>query len=105
MTWKKCLGPGFVSISPRSIIIRETSQIHTSKFYVIRKYVILLIYDLIINALSLISLTIRKQNPNKNEIKIIVSNLVKQNLRDMDAYDGATIESQIELLKKTRNSS
>ena len=48
---------------------------------------------------------IRKQNPNKNEIKIIVSNLVKQNLRDMDAYDGATIESQIELLKKTWNSS
>ena len=40
----------------------------------------------------------RKQNPSKIEIKIRESNLVKENLRHMDAYDGATIEQQIEIL-------
>ena len=29
-----------------------------------------------------------------------VSNLVKQELRHMDAYDGATTDQQMELLKK-----
>ena len=44
---------------------------------------------------------IRKQNPRKNETKKRLSNVVKQNLRrHMDAYDGATIKQQIELLKK-----
>ena len=35
----------------------------------------------------------------KNEIKI--SNLVKQKLQHMDAYDAATAEQQIEPLTKT----
>ena len=43
---------------------------------------------------------IRKQNPRKNETKKRLSNVAKQNLRHMDAYDGATIKQQIELLKK-----
>ena len=41
---KECLGPGFVSISPMSIIIQETSKIYsTSKLYVISEYVMLVI--------------------------------------------------------------
>ena len=36
---------------------------------------------------------IRKQNTR--------SSLVQKNLRHMDAYEGATIRQQIELLKKT----
>ena len=35
---------------------------------------------------------IRKQNPRKNEIKIRVSNLVKQKLWHMDVYYSATTE-------------
>ena len=39
---KECLGPGFVSIWPMSIIIQETSKIYIrSKLYVISKYVML----------------------------------------------------------------
>ena len=46
---------------------------------------------------------IRKQNPRKNVIKTRVSNLVKQKLWLMDAYDSAATEQQLELLKKAWN--
>ena len=62
---KECFGPGFVSISPLSIIIRESYQIYLSKLHVIRKYVTLLMYGLIMKTLSLIFFMIRKQNPRK----------------------------------------
>ena len=41
---KECLGPGFVSTSPLSIIMRESCQVYLRKLYVIRKYVTLQIY-------------------------------------------------------------
>ena len=75
-----------------SLIIRETSQIYSSKFHVINKCVTLVISNLIINILSLIFYDKKAKSLKKNEIKIRVSNLVKQNLRHMDAYDGATAE-------------
>ena len=42
---------------------------------------------------------IRRQNPSK----LRVSYVVKQNLKNMDAFDGGNIEQQIELLKKSSN--
>ena len=62
---KERLRPGFVSTSPLSKIIRESCQIFISKLHVIRKYVTLLIYHLIMKTLSLIFFMIRKQNPRK----------------------------------------
>ena len=51
---KECFVPGFVSVSSLSIIIRESYQIYLSKRHVIRKYVILLVYGLIMRTFSLI---------------------------------------------------
>ena len=61
----------------------------------------MVIYDLIIKILPLIFYDKKAKSQNKNKIKIRVSNLVKENLRHMDAYDGVTTEQQIRLLKKT----
>ena len=66
---KECLGPGFVSVSPLRILIREIREIHLSKFNVISKYVALLINDLIIKTLTFFFFMIRKQNARKNETK------------------------------------
>ena len=43
---------------------------------------------------------IKSKIPEKNAIKIRVSNLVKLKLWHMDVYDGAATEQQVELLKK-----
>ena len=98
-TWleKQCFGLGFVSISPQSIIIRESFKIYLSKLHVIRKYVTLLMYGLIMKTLSLIFLWKESRMSEKNEIKIRVSNFVKQKLWHMDAYDGAATEQQVDL--------
>ena len=100
---KECLGPGFVSMLPLSIIIQESCQIYLSKLHVIRKFVALLMYILIMKTLSLIFLWQESKIPEKNEIKIGTSNLVKHKLSHMNAHDGAATEQQVELLKKTWN--
>ena len=43
------------------------------------------------------------KSQKKNETKIRVSNLLKQKLWHMDAYDGAATEQQVELSKTTWN--
>ena len=43
------------------------------------------------------------KSQKKNETKIKVSNLLKQKLWHMDAYDGAATEQQVELSKTTWN--
>ena len=85
---KECFGPGFVSISPLILIIRESYKIYLSKLHVIKKYVALLIYGLIMKTLSLIFCDKKaksKKKKKKNVIIIRVSNLVKQELWLMDA--------------------
>ena len=58
-------------------------------------------YNLIIKTLSLIFYDNIIKSQKENKIKIRVTNLVKQNLQNLDACDGATTEKQTELLKKT----
>ena len=96
---KECLGTGFVTMSPLSVITWEISQIYSSKFHVISKYVILQINNFIINTMLITFVMIRRQNPSK----LRVSYVAKQNLKNMDAFDGGNIEQQIELLKKSSN--
>ena len=40
---RECLGPGFISMSPLSMIIREACQVYSSKFHVTSKCVTLVI--------------------------------------------------------------
>ena len=63
----------------------------------------LLMYDFIIKTLSLFFNENKAKFQKRNEMKIRASNLVKQKLWHMDAYNSAITEQHIELLKKTWN--
>ena len=93
------LAPQLISMSPLRLMIREATQICSSKFDMIRRYIVLNRQTPIFRLLFLHFSKWKNIIPFKIKLVIRSSNLIKSNLQNMNPYERESNKENIETLE------